>query len=163
MGVVPPEEVYFKNSSTLFSEDAYRTRRRIDVNASYGCSLVCRYCWHLGTTGDMLIEENDKGDNDVVFTYGRNIRYHSPDYIVNMVRDLKQNYQIDFVNFLDENLMTMDAYSKRIWIREICEKWIAAGLQPSSRRPGGKPRHPAKNPVSIGAEQATPRCIGPRF
>lgn len=142
----PLEEVYFKNSSTLFSEDAYRTRRRIDVNASYGCSLVCRYCWHLGTTGDMLIEENDKGDNDVVFTYGRNIRYHSPDYIVNMVRDLKQNYQIDFVNFLDENLMTMDAYSKRIWIREICEKWIAAGLQPSSRRPGGKTAPPGEEP-----------------
>ena len=134
----PLEEVYFKNSASLFSEDAYRSKRRIDVNASFGCSLVCRYCWHLGTTGDMLIEKNSEGENDVVFTYGRNIRYHSPDYIVNMVLDLKSRYNIDFVNFLDENLMTMDVASGRSWLKEICEKWIAAGLQPSSRRPGGK-------------------------
>lgn len=133
----PLEEVYFKNSASLFSEDAYRCRRRIDINASFGCSLICRYCWHLGTTGDMLIEEDEQGENDVVFTYGRNIRYHSPDYIVAMVKDLKQRYNIDFANFLDENLMTMDASSGRTWLKEICEKWIAAGLQPSSRRPGG--------------------------
>jgi radical SAM superfamily enzyme YgiQ (UPF0313 family) len=133
----PLEEVYFKNSASLFSEDAYRSQRRIDINASFGCSLICRYCWHLGTTGDMLIESDAKGENDVVFTYGRNIRYHSPDYIINMVLDLKKRYNIDFVNFLDENLMTMDASSGRRWLKEICEKWIAAGLQPSSRRPNG--------------------------
>lgn len=142
----PLEEVYFKNSASLFSEDAYRIKRRIDINASYGCSLICRYCWHLGTTGDMLIEKDSKGNNDVVFTYGRNIRYHSPDYIINMVKDLKKNFQIDFVNFLDENLMTMDASSKRTWMKEICEKWIAAGLQPSSRRPGGKAAPPGEEP-----------------
>lgn len=142
----PLEEVYFKNSASLFSEDAYRIKRRIDINASYGCSLICRYCWHLGTTGDMLIEKNSNGSNDVVFTYGRNIRYHSPDYIIEMVKELKKNFQIDFVNFLDENLMTMDVASKRTWLQEICEKWIAAGLQPSSRRPGGKAAAPGEEP-----------------
>lgn len=142
----PLEEVYFKNSASLFSEDAYRCTRRIDINASFGCSLVCRYCWHLGTTGDMIIEANEGGDNDVVFTYGRNIRYHSPDYIIAMVKDLKQRYNIDFANFLDENLMTMDASSKHTWMQEICEKWIAAGLQPSSRRPGGKEVPPSEEP-----------------
>lgn len=140
----PLEEVYFNNSASLYSEDAYRIRRRIDVNASYGCNLVCRFCWHLGTTGDMLIEKDSKGNNDVVFTYGRNIRYHSPDYIVKMVKDLKEAYQIDFVNFLDENLMTMDRYSGRTWLKELCEKWIAAGLQPSSRRPGGEAAAPGE-------------------
>lgn len=133
----PLEEVYFKNSASLFSEDAYRCTRRIDINASFGCSLVCRYCWHLGTTGDMLIEKNEDGENDVVFSYGRNIRYHSPDYIIGMVKDLKKRYNIDFANFLDENLMTMDAASGRTWMKEICEKWIESGLQPSTRRPGG--------------------------
>lgn len=142
----PLDEVYFKNSALLFSEDAYRIRRRIDINASFGCSLVCRYCWHLGTTGDMLIEKGEDGANDVVFTYGRNIRYHSPDYIIGMVKELKKNHNIDFVNFLDENLMTMDASSKRIWLKEICEKWIAAGLQPSSRRPGGTAAPPGEEP-----------------
>lgn len=142
----PLEEVYFKNSASLFSEDAYRSQRRIDINASYGCSLICRYCWHLGTTGDMRIEQNAEGNNEVVFSYGRNIRYHSPDYIIAMVKDLKKNFNVDLVTFLDENLMTMDAYSKRTWLKEICEKWIAAGLQPSSRRPGGKAVPPGEEP-----------------
>jgi anaerobic magnesium-protoporphyrin IX monomethyl ester cyclase len=142
----PLEEVYFKNSASLFSEDAYRIRRRIDLNASFGCSLVCRYCWHLGTTGDMIIEKNADGDNDVVFSYGRNIRYHSPDYIINTVVELKKRFNIDFVNFLDENLMTMDRSSRNTWLKEICDKWIEAGLQPSSRRPGGKPAPPGEEP-----------------
>jgi hypothetical protein len=54
----PLEEVYFKNSSSLFSEEAHLAQRRIDINGSFGCSLICRYCWHLGTTGDMLVENN---------------------------------------------------------------------------------------------------------
>ena len=142
----PLEEVYFENSASLFSEDAYRVTRRIDINASFGCSLVCRYCWHLGTTGDMVIEKNGNDENDVVFSYGRSIRYHSPEYIVSMVKGLKKRYNIDFANFLDENLMTMDASSGRTWLKEICEKWIAAGLQPSSRRPGGVAAPPGEEP-----------------
>jgi radical SAM superfamily enzyme YgiQ (UPF0313 family) len=126
----PLEEVYFKNSSSLFSEEAYRATRRIDINASFGCSLICRYCWHLGTTGDMLVEKNAAGHNDVVFTYGRNLRYHSPDYVVEMVSHLRKTYQIDFANFLDENLMTMHASSGRKWMHEICDAWIRAGLAP---------------------------------
>jgi radical SAM superfamily enzyme YgiQ (UPF0313 family) len=132
----PLEEVYFKNSSSLFSEEAFLSQRRIDVNASFGCGLICRYCWHLGTTGDMVIEKNNEGVNDVVFTYGRHIRWHSPDYIVKMVKHLRDNYKIDFVNFLDENLMTVDSSSKRTWLRELCNKWIEAGLQPKSRAEG---------------------------
>jgi anaerobic magnesium-protoporphyrin IX monomethyl ester cyclase len=130
----PLEEVYFKNSASLFSEEAYYAKRRIDVNGSYGCSLVCKYCWHLGTTGDMVIEKQPNGKNAPVFTYGRNIRYHSPDYIIEMVQDLKGRYNIDFVNFLDENLMTMDQASGRSWLAELCAKWIEGGLQPDCRR-----------------------------
>ena len=136
----PLEEVYFKNSSSLFSEDAYLAQRRIDVNGSYGCSLICRYCWHLGTTGDMLTQKRPgTNQNDVVFTYGRNIRYHSPGYIVEMVGRLKRDYAIDFANFLDENLMTMEASSGRKWLGQICDEWSKAGLVPvrgKSPQPG---------------------------
>ena len=132
----PLEEIYFHNSDSLFSEEASVSKRRIDINASYGCNLVCRYCWHLGTTGDMVTTGDSSSDRDVTFTYGRNIRYHSPDYIIKMVRYLKDKYDIDQVNFLDENLMTMDVYSKRTWLKEICEKWIEAGFQPESRSLG---------------------------
>ena len=127
----PLEEVYFKNSSALFSEEIYECKRRIDINGSYGCSLICRYCWHLGTTGDMLVERGPEGVNDVVFTYGRNLRYHSPTYIAEMVAELKKRYQIDFATFLDENLMTMEQSSGRTWLREICDEWDRAGLRPT--------------------------------
>ena len=129
----PLEEVYFKNSSALFSEDAYRAKRRIDINGSFGCRFICRYCWHLGTTGDMLIGENEDGENDVIFTYGRNIRYHSPEYIINMVKELKERFHIDQATFLDENLMTMDVASGRKWLNEICELWINEGLAPNRK------------------------------
>ena len=126
----PLEEVYFKNSSALFSEEIYECKRRIDINGSYGCSLICRYCWHLGTTGDMLVEEAPGGGRDVVFTYGRNLRYHSPAYIVGMVGELKRRYNVDFVTFLDENLMTMEVSSGRKWLGQICDEWDRAGLNP---------------------------------
>lgn len=132
----PLEEVYFKNSANLFSEEAFTSKRRIDVNGSLGCRMVCRYCWHLGTTGDMLIEKNASGEEDVVFTYGRNIRYHSARYLVDMVKHLKKHYDIDYASFIDENLMTMDAASHGTWLKELCELWIEEGLQPTCRRDG---------------------------
>ena len=130
----PLEEVYFKNSSALYSEDAYGAKRRIDINGSFGCRFVCRYCWHLGTTGDMIINTNDEGVKDVQFTYGRNIRYHSPEYIISMVKELKERYDIDQATFLDENLMTMDVASGRTWLGEVCDLWIKEGLAPPNRK-----------------------------
>ncbi|MDO6426455.1 radical SAM protein [Thalassotalea sp. 1_MG-2023] len=131
-----PLDIYFANSSNLFSEESFTSKRRMDINGSFGCGLTCKYCWHLGTTGDMLVEENDNGENDVVFTYGRNIRYHSADYIVSMVKHLYEEYNIDFAAFIDENLMTMDVASKGTWLKELCKKWIEAGLQPTCRQQG---------------------------
>ena len=130
----PLEEVYFKNSSSLFSEEAYISKRRIDINGSFGCGLICRYCWHLGTTGDMIIGQNASGNDDVQFTFGRHVRMHSPRYLVDMVKHLRNTYNIDFVNFLDENLMTVNTSSRYKWLSEICELWIAEGLQPKSRK-----------------------------
>ena len=133
----PLESVYFRNSQALFSEEIYACNRRIDINASYGCSLICRYCWHLGTTGDMLVQPNEQGKNDVVFTYGRNIRYHSPAYIGSMVADLRASYGVDFCTFLDENLMTMDSSSRYTWLPAVCNEWQRQGLAPSADGKGG--------------------------
>ena len=131
-----PLDIYFGNSANLFSEEGYTSKKRLDVMGSVGCGLVCRYCWHLGTSGDMLIEKNEDETNDVVFTYGRNIRYFSPDYIVKMVKHLYDSYQIDMASFIDENFMTMDAYSRGTWLKELSGKWIEAGLQPTCRQKG---------------------------
>lgn len=150
-----PLDIYFSNSQMLYSEAAFLSKRRIDVNGSLGCSLVCKFCWHLGTTGDMVIEEDPSGKNDVRFTYGRTIRYHSPRYIVDMVKTLKKKYDIDFVSFIDENLMTMDVSSHRTWLFELCDLWIKEGLQPQSRREKRLPREGDSGVFWSGTSHAT--------
>ena len=138
----PLEEVYLtpESSQVLFSEEGMLARRRLDINASYGCSLVCKFCFHLGIAGDMKYVTNERGETDVVFdapgSYSRNIRYHSPRYIVGLARHLHETYDVDFVGFLDENLMTMDTFSRHTWMKEICRLWIEEGLQPSCVRDG---------------------------
>jgi anaerobic magnesium-protoporphyrin IX monomethyl ester cyclase len=136
----PLEEVYFPNSQVLFSEEGMTAKRRIDINASYGCSLICKFCFHLGLSGDIKYVLDDNGAVDVQFdtpgSYKRVIRFHSPRYIVNLVKSLNIRYGIDYVAFLDENMMTMDQYSRRTWLRGICDLWIAEGLQPSCVRQG---------------------------
>ena len=56
-----------KNSEVLFSEEGMLASRRLDINASYGCSLICRYCFHLGIAGDMRYEKNQDGSESAVF------------------------------------------------------------------------------------------------
>lgn len=150
-----PMDIYFKNSQELYSEELYTSKRRIDLNGSLGCNLVCRYCWHLGITGDLVIAKNDQGIDDVKFSYGRTIRYHSPDYIVGMAKKLVELYDVDFVSFIDENLMTMDAFSKRTWIKELTSKWIEAGLQPTCRRDGVPHDHSCRGVHFGGTSHAT--------
>lgn len=136
----PIEEVYFPNSQVLFSEEGMYARRRLDINCSYGCSLICRYCYHLGTAGDMRYEQDKDGGVRIAFdepkNYSRIIRHHSPACIVRMVRHMVDTYGIDFVTFFDENLMTMDRHSRGTWLAEICRLWIEAGLQPTCIRDG---------------------------
>ncbi len=135
-----PLDIYWKNSKLLYSEEAFTAERRLDINASYGCSLICRFCFHLGIAGDMRYEDGPEGP-DVAFTYDRNIRWHSARYVVDLVKHARDRLGVDFVLFLDENLMTMNAYSRRKWLPEIAELWIKEGLQPACRREG-VPHHP---------------------
>jgi len=130
-----PLERYWNNSDTLLSEESMGTKRRLDINASYGCSLICRFCWHLGLIGDTFRQETENGP-DAFFTYDRTLRWHSPEYIVTMVKHWYDTYQIDMVAFLDENLMTMHRSSRGTWLPEICRLWIEAGLQPDCVKNG---------------------------
>ena len=138
-----PLDIYFKNSMALFSEEGMLSRRRLDINASYGCSLICRFCFHLGISGDMTIEESGAGERDVKFTYDRQIRYHDPRYVVNLVKYARDRFGVDFVAFLDENLMTMHQYSGKKWLTDIARLWIEEGLQPQCVR-DGVPHDPEK-------------------
>jgi len=141
----PLEEIYFPNSQKLYSEEGMMAKRRLDINASYGCSLICRYCYHLEIAGDMRYElstsKNGKNQTKIVFDepgkYTRNIRYHSPEYVVEMAKYMYDKYKIDFIGFLDENLMTMDKFSGRTWMNGICEGFHEKGLAPKYSK-GGK-------------------------
>jgi anaerobic magnesium-protoporphyrin IX monomethyl ester cyclase len=130
-----PLDTYFRNSCVLLSEEAMQAKRRLDINGSYGCSLICRFCFHLGLTGDLAYTNGAQGP-DVTFTHDRLIRWHSPRYIVNMVKYLRERFGVDFISFLDENLMTMNVSTHGTWIPEICDLWIKEGLQPRCIREG---------------------------
>ena len=136
----PLEEVYFPNSITVASVEGMDATRRLDINASYGCSMICRYCYHLGIAGDMRYVEDDDGETEVVFdqpgTYTRDIRYHSPEYIVDMVKHVHYKYGVNFIGFLDENLMTMHRYSRETWLTDICRLWHENDLAPEQAEDG---------------------------
>ena len=132
-----PLDIYFKNSCILLSEEAMQAKRRLDINMSYGCSLICRFCFHLGLTGDMKYTDTGKTDGgDVVFNNDRNIRWHSAEFVVRQVKYMKERFKVDFVSFLDENLMTMHVSTRKKWLFEISDLWIKEGLQPSCIRDG---------------------------
>ncbi|MBI3320668.1 MAG: cobalamin B12-binding domain-containing protein, partial [Candidatus Omnitrophica bacterium] len=130
-----PLEIYFRNSGVLLSEESMQAKRRLDINVSYGCSLICRFCFHLGLTGDLEYVEGVRG-REVTFTHKRTIRWHSPRYVVDLVKYAKERFGVDFIAFLDENLMTMNASSRGRWLPEICDLWINEGLQPRCIREG---------------------------
>ena len=111
-----PLDIYFKNSSTLLSVEAMQAKRRLDINMSYGCSLVCRFCFHLGLTGDMRYIQDDEGNRDVAFTWDRQLRFHSSDYVVNLVKYARERFGVDFIAMLDENLMTMNTATRGKWL-----------------------------------------------
>ena len=135
-----PLEIYFKNSSLLVSEESMLSRARLDINCSYGCSLICRFCWHLGLIGDIKTVKTSQG-NDIAFTYDRTIRWHSPRYIVNLMKYAKESFGADYIMLLDENLMTMNKSTGGKWIPEICDLLMKEGLQPKCLREG-KPHNP---------------------
>ena len=55
---------------------------------------------------------------------------------MDLVKYAADRFGIDFVGFLDENLMTMDQFSGKTWMKEIARLWIEEGLQPQCVRDG---------------------------
>ncbi|MBI4056637.1 MAG: B12-binding domain-containing radical SAM protein [Elusimicrobia bacterium] len=131
-----PLDIYFANSALLYSEEAFNSRRRLDINGSFGCPFICRFCFHLGLAGDLQYEDTANDRADVVFTHDRTNRWHSPRYIVQMAKYMHQKYGVDFLLFYDENLLAINSSAKNKWLPEICRLWIEEGLQPTCSRLG---------------------------
>ena len=130
-----PLDIYFRNSSILASEEMMLSKRRLDINGSFGCPFICRFCFHLGLAGDLREVETHDG-HDVIFNHDRVNRLHSPKYIVDMVKYLRNRYKVDSIAFLDENLLAVDVAAGKKWLPEICDLWIREGLQPRCIREG---------------------------
>ena len=122
-----PVDIYFQNSSLLLSEEAMLSKRCLDVMASYGCPYKCKYCFHLGLSGELEIKESN-GKKNVALTSRRNVRHHSPEYVIELVKYAKNKFDVDFISFLDENFAVLAKKSK--WFDEFSDLWKKAGLQP---------------------------------
>lgn len=120
-----PMDIYFRNSSVLLSEEAMQAKRRISVLASYGCPFKCKYCFHLGLSGELRVEE---GSLLVDFNKPRVIRAHSPEYVTDLIAYAKKKYRIDFVSFNDENFVFMDKKTNGVWTRSFFSLWKKKGL-----------------------------------
>lgn len=122
-----PLHIYFKNSSLLLSEEAMLAKRHLGIIASYGCPFKCKYCFHLGLSGELETVDID-GKRHIVISDKRNIRYHSPDYIVGLVKSVRDRFGVDFVSFLDENFVYLAR--KKEWFDRFSKMWKENGLQP---------------------------------
>lgn len=122
-----PLNIYFQNSSLLLSEEAMLAKRHIGVMASYGCPFKCKYCFHLGLSGDLATVESN-GRRDITITGKRHVRSHSPEYVVDLIKSAKKKFKIDFVSFYDENFVAL--CRKKDWFNEFFREWLRAGLQP---------------------------------
>lgn len=137
-----PLDIYFRNSSILMSEEAMQARRRLDVMASYGCPYRCRFCFHLGLSGE-LSTVDEGSERQVSFTHRRTVRWHSPIHVVEQIKHARDRFGVDFVAFLDENFVALDRFTHGKWLDDFSESWIKEGLQPRCIREG-KPHNPRK-------------------
>lgn len=122
-----PLDIYFRNSSLLLSEEAMLAKRHLGVIASYGCPYKCKYCFHLGLSGEIEITGGVEG-RQINITSKRHVRFHSPEYLVSLVVDARRRFGVDFVSFLDENFAVLG--KKKKWFNEFSDRWIREGLQP---------------------------------
>jgi anaerobic magnesium-protoporphyrin IX monomethyl ester cyclase len=132
-----PLDIYFKNSSLLFSEESMLAKRRLDYVASQGCSFSCSFCYDLGLTGFKLVGREVHFPRSHPNEVPRKNRWRSPRKCVEDWKFMKEKYGCDFITLLDENAMTMNALSpSRDWLEQISELVIQEGLQPQCVRDG---------------------------
>lgn len=127
-------DIYFKHSSLPLSVESINSKRRGSIVWERGCPRRCTFCSHNGMSRIDL--QNIYGDGDVAKgekkvrivdeendTFQLPARWPSPKYAVDNIKFLRENYDIDFVSILDEN-MTSNAK----WTTEFCDRYVDAGL-----------------------------------
>jgi len=127
-------EVYFRYSSLPLSVESFNAKRRASVVWERGCPRGCTFCSHNGMSridlqniygkgdrieGEKMVRISDKKSN----TFQLPARWPDPEYAIKNIEILKENYNIDFVSILDENMT-----SNRKWTEKFCELYLDSGL-----------------------------------
>ena len=123
-----PLETYFKYSGILMSDEAMRSRKRLDACMSLGCPFLCKFCWDLGISSNK-VRQGRPGKDTLV-------RHHSARYIADYVQHLRsefmnyppEHYPVDFVAWFDENIVAHDAQTGFTWLNSIEEELWRRGL-----------------------------------
>lgn len=136
-----PLDIYFKNSSLLLSEESMLSERRLEFACSYGCKYMCSYCFHLGLSGELSIVTTRGGSRDVTIGRQRRVRWHSPEYVVELAVYARDRFGVDFISFLDENFVALDQFTNGKWTDSFETLWRNNDLVPRCIQEG-KPHHP---------------------
>lgn len=127
-------DIYFKYSAFAYSVDSFNAKRRVSAVWERGCPRGCTFCSHNGMSrldlqniygegdrksGEKLVRISDKENN----TFQLPARWPSPEYAINNVKFLRDNYQIDFLTIVDENMT-----SNLKWTKEFCDLYVKEGL-----------------------------------
>lgn len=119
-------ESYFKYSGSMWYNGAWKSKTRINFTTERGCPRQCTFCTHNGMNRwdqiAMLGEEKVK-ILDEQAGFQAVTRFFSPQYVVDHALWLYENYKVDYICLLDENLT---ANKKRL--HEFCDAWIKEGL-----------------------------------
>lgn len=117
---------YFKYSSSMWYNGAWKSKRRINFVTERGCPRQCTFCTHNGMNRwdqEAMLGKERVRLLDQEAGFQAVVRFFSPRYVVNHTKWLYEKYGIDYVCLLDENLT---AYPQRV--HEFCDLWIQEGL-----------------------------------
>lgn len=91
------------NASNIgIHKDMKNIKRSVNVITSRGCPYSCHFCYDL---------------------FGRKYRQRSVDNTIVELKLLKENYNIDFVGFVDDNM-----YVNKKWVLEFCKQMSELNL-----------------------------------
>lgn len=131
-----PMDIYLSNPIIGFGRD-------VDFISSRGCPFECTFCYQ---------------------PWGRRFRGHSIDFIIDAIRYLRREYNIDFVSFQDDEFM-----AKKNRVHEFCEKirqdipgllWSCTGrANLVDEKTTGQMRESGCVSISYGFESGSPRIL----
>ena len=128
---------YFKYSGALWvAPGTWKSKRRVNFVTERGCPRQCTFCTHNGMNrwdqqamlGKERLRLLDKEAGFQAVT-----RFFSPKYVLDHALYLYDKYNIDYICLLDENLTSNP---KRV--HELCDLWIAEGLDKKIKLGTGK-------------------------